>query len=201
MLDDRVRSVLQRLEAEDARDDEAGKPTGGRSLAIAPTSGALLVALCAGRPACRVLEIGGSRGYSTIWLASAVRPLAGRVTSLEADPAKLAVSAANVADAGLGDFVEILAGDAFETLPPLAGPFDVVFLDAWKDDYEALFALARTKLVPGSVVAADNVVSHASTLGAYSAARQADPALVSVTVPLDNGLEVTSVLTDGLLSS
>ncbi|HZG36646.1 MAG TPA: hypothetical protein VEY87_12450, partial [Gaiellaceae bacterium] len=72
--------------------------------------------------------------------------------------------------------------------------FDVVFLDAEKDDYERLFGLARTKLEPGGVVVADNVLSHAETLGAYSRARQADPTLESVTLPLDRGLELSVVL-------
>lgn len=200
MLDDRVRTVLRRLEEEDVRDEAAGKSREGRSLAIAPTTGALLFALCAGQAGCEVLELGGSRGYSTIWLGAAVRLLGGHVTSLEADPNKLAVSAGNIADAGLEEWVEILPGDAFETLQTLDGPYDVVFLDAWKEDYEALFSLVRPKLEPGSVVVADNVTSHKGELAAYSAARQDDPTLVSVTVPLDHGLEVTSVLTDGLRS-
>jgi len=199
MLDDRVRAVLRRLEEETERDEDAGLPDSERSLQIPPTSGALLFALCAGQPGCEVLEIGGSRGYSTIWLGAAVRLHGGHVTSLEVDPARLEASARNITDAGLGDWVDVLAGDAFKSLERLDGPFDLVFLDAWKDDYEALFALARARLEPGGVVVADNVVSH-EALAAYAAARQADPTLVSVTVPLDNGLEVTSVLTDGLHS-
>ena len=74
-----------------------------------------------------------------------------------------------------------------------------MFLDAWKDDYEALFELARARVETGALIVADNVLSHAA-LAAYSAARQSDPDLVSVTIPMDNGLELTSVLTDGLLS-
>ena len=199
MLDDRVRAVLRRLEEETAAEDGADLPVASRSLQIEPTSGALLFALCVGRPGCQVLEIGGSRGYSTIWLGAAVRLHGGHVTSLEAEPVKLEASARNIADAGLADWVDVLPGDAFETLKTLDGPFDVVFLDAWKGDYEALFSLARARVEPGAVVVADNVVSHAE-LAAYSAARQSDPTLVSVTIPLDNGLEVTSVLTGGLLS-
>jgi predicted O-methyltransferase YrrM len=199
MLDERVRSVLRRLEAETARDEEAGLPHTLRSLQIAPSSGALLFALCAGRPGCRVLELGGSRGYSTIWLGAAARLNGGRVTSLEVDPVKLEASARNIAEAGLGDVIEVVAGDAFEALERLPGPYDLVFLDAWKDDYEALFQLARARVEASSVIVADNVISHAA-LRAYSAARQADPTLASVTVPMDNGLEVTSVLTGWVLS-
>jgi predicted O-methyltransferase YrrM len=199
MLDDRVRTVLRRLEEETEREEAADVPVSERSLAIPPTSGALLYALCAGRPGCEVLEIGGSRGYSTIWLGAAVRVFGGHVTSLEADPAKLEESARNIADAGLDEWIDVIPGNAFETLEALDGPYDVVFLDAWKDDYEALFGLARRRLDAGAVIVADNVISH-EELAAYSAARQADPTAVSVTVPLDNGLEVTSLLTGGLLS-
>jgi predicted O-methyltransferase YrrM len=198
MLDDRVRSVLRRLEEETEREEGSDLPTEERSLQVPPTSGALLYALCAGRPGCEVLEIGGSRGYSTIWLAAAARLHGGHVTSLEANPRKLEASARNIADAGVADWVDVIPGDAFETLAGLDGPYDLVFLDAWKDDYEALFALVRSRVEAGAVVVADNVVSHEPTLAAYSAARQADPALVSVTIPLDNGLEVTSVLIGGL---
>jgi caffeoyl-CoA O-methyltransferase len=198
MLDDRVRAVLRRLEEETAA-ESAGLPVQQRSLQIEPSSGALLYALCCGRPGCEVLEIGGSRGYSTIWLGAAVREFGGHVTSLEVDPVKLQASARNIVDAGLEEWIDVIPGDAFESLGRLDGPYDVVFLDAWKDDYEALFQLARARLDDGAVVVADNVTSH-EALAAYSAARQADPTTVSVTVPLDNGLEVTSLLTGGLLS-
>jgi predicted O-methyltransferase YrrM len=199
VIDDRVEAVLRRLETETDAEEGTGLPVDKRSLQVPPSSGAFLFALCAGRPGCEVLEIGGSRGYSTIWLGAAVRAHGGHVTSLEANPAKLEASARNIADAGLADWVEVIPGDAFASLERLAGPYDVVFLDAWKDDYEALFTLARARVEAGSVVVADNVLSH-SALAAYSAARQADPGLVSVTIPMDNGLELTSVLTDGLLS-
>jgi len=198
MLDDRVREVLRRLEEETDRDDPSA-PRSARSLQVPPSSGALLFALASGRPGCEVLEIGGSRGYSTIWLGAAVRTHGGHVTSLEAEPVKLEASARNIADAGLDEWIDVIPGDAFVSLEDLDGPFDLVFLDAWKDDYEALFQIARQRLEPGGIVVADNVVSHAELAG-YSAARRADPGLVSVTVPLDNGLEVTTVLTGGLLS-
>ena len=107
--------------------------------------------------------------------------------------------AANVEEAGLDEWVELVDGNAFELVPTLAEAFDVVFIDAEKDDYEALFQLAREKVEPGAVFVADNVLSHEDTLGAYSRARQDDPTLVSVTVPLDRGLELTTVLSEPLL--
>jgi caffeoyl-CoA O-methyltransferase len=194
VLDDRVRAVLARLEREDAEERERGLPASERSRAVAPTTGRFLFALAAPQTDCEVLEIGGSRGYSTIWLAAGVRHLGGRVLSLESDPRKVEAWRRNIADAGLEDWADLVEGDANETLPAIDDVFDVVFLDAEKDDYERLFAAARGKVEPGALFVADNVLSHVETLGAYSAARQADPALSSVTVPLDRGLELSVVL-------
>ena len=194
VLDDRVRAVLARLEEEDARERQAGLPAAERSRAVEPTTGRFLFSLVAPQTDCEVLELGGSRGYSTVWLAAGVRHLGGRVLSLEHDPQKIQAWRANIAEAGLEDWADLVEGDAKETLPAIDDVFDVVFLDAEKEDYEELFQLARTKLEPGAVVVADNVLSHEETLGAYSRARQADPTLESVTVPLDRGLELSVVL-------
>ena len=194
MLDDRIRAVLARLEQEDAEERAAGLPAAERGRQVARTTGQFLFALVAPQTDCEVLEIGGSRGYSTIWLAAGVRHLGGRVFSLEHDPAKCEAWRRNIAEAGVEDTAELLEGDAFETLQAIDDVFDVAFLDAEKDQYEQLFQLARPKLEPGAIVVADNVLSHADALAAYSEARQADPTLESVTVPLDRGLEVTVIL-------
>jgi predicted O-methyltransferase YrrM len=194
MLDERVLSVLHRLEDEDRAEREAGLPSAVRARQIGPETGRFLFALAASQPGAEVLEIGASRGYSSIWLASGARVLGGRVTSLESDPAKCSAWRLNVADAGLEDWAELVEGDALDTLRGAEDVFDLVFLDAEKDDYEVLFGLVRPQLEPGALVVADNVLSHADTLAAYSSARQADPALSSVTIPLDRGLELTVVL-------
>jgi predicted O-methyltransferase YrrM len=194
VLDDRVRAVLARLEAEDADERGRGLPAERRSRQVARTTGQFLFALVAPQTDCEVLEIGGSRGYSTIWLAAGVRYLGGRVLSLEADPVKAEAWRQNVAKAGLEGTAELIEGDAFETLLGLDDVFDLVFIDAEKDDYEALFDLARPKVEPGALFVADNVLSHAETLGDYSRHRRADPTLESVTVPLDRGLELSAVL-------
>jgi predicted O-methyltransferase YrrM len=194
VLDDRVRAVLARLEREDAEERERGLPASQRSRQVTPATGRFLFALVAPQTGCEVLELGGSRGYSTIWLAAGVRYLGGRVLSLENDPQKIAAWRRNVNEAGLADWADLVEGDALESLPAIDDVFDVVFVDAEKDDYERLFELARTKLEPGALVVADNVLSHEETLGAYSRARQDDPTLESVTVPLDRGLELSVVL-------
>jgi caffeoyl-CoA O-methyltransferase len=198
VLDDQVRAVLARLEAEDADERARGLPPAERSRQVARATGQFLFALVAPNSSCEVLEIGGSRGYSTIWLTAGVRYLGGRVVSLEHDPAKAEAWRRNIADAGLEEWAELIEGDAFETLPNVEEGFDVVFLDAEKDDYERLFPLARAKLEPGGLVVADNVLSHADPLAAYSQARQADPTLESVTVTLDRGLELSVVLRESV---
>ena len=194
MLDERVRAVLARLEAEDADERARGVSREERSRQVARTTGQFLFALVTPQTDCEVLEIGGSRGYSTIWLAAGVRYLGGRVLSLEADRAKIEAWKRNIADAGVELTADLHEGDAFETLRQIDDVFDIVFLDAEKDDYEGLFELAREKLEPGALVIADNVLSHEETLGAYSRARQSDPTLESLTVPLDRGLELSVVL-------
>jgi predicted O-methyltransferase YrrM len=196
VLGERVRSVLARLEAEDAEERAQGVARELRSRQVAPTTGKFLFSFVAPQTDCEVLEIGGSRGYSTIWLAAGVRILGGRVLSLESDPVKVEAWHANVEEAGLAEWAELVEGDAFETLPRIDDVFDVVFLDAEKEQYEPLYDLARGKLEPGAVVIADNVLSHEDSLGAYSRARQADATLVSTTLPLDRGLEISAVLSN-----
>src|SRR5919199_3344233 len=111
MLDDRVRRVLARLEEEDARERERGLPPAERSRQVARTTGQFLFALVAPQTDCEVLELGGSRGYSTCWLAAGVRYLGGRVLSLEHDPRKIDAWRRNIAEAGLDGTAELLAGD------------------------------------------------------------------------------------------
>jgi predicted O-methyltransferase YrrM len=198
VLDDRVRSVLRRLEEQDAQEREQGVARELRSRQVARTTGQFLFALAAPQTDCEVLELGGSRGYSTIWLAAGARYLGGRVLSVEQDPVKCEAWRQNIAEAGLKDWADLIEGDAFEELPKIDDVFDVVFLDAEKEDYEPLFEIARPKLEPGALVVADNVLSHEETLGVYSRARQADPTLESVTLTLDRGLELSVVLSEPL---
>ncbi len=188
--------MLERLEREDASERERGLPPGQRARQVEPTTGRFLFSLVAPQTDCEVLELGGSRGYSSIWLAAGVRQFGGRVLSLEHDPAKVEAWRANIAEAGLEEWAELVPGDAFETLPAIDDVFDVVFLDAEKEQYERLFELARDKVEPGALFVADNVLSHADPLAAYSEARQADRTLESVTLPLDRGLELSVVLSD-----
>jgi predicted O-methyltransferase YrrM len=186
VLDERVREVLARLEAEEVRPP---------AVPVKAATGRFLFSLVAPQTDCEVLEVGGGRGLSTIWFAAGVRYLGGRVVSLERDPEVAEDWRRNVADAGLEEWTELIEGDALETLMNMDDVFDVILLDAKKDEYERYFDLVRHLVDPGGLILADNVLSHEEVLRAYSEARQSDPTLLSVTLPLDSGLEVTSVLT------
>jgi caffeoyl-CoA O-methyltransferase len=199
VLDDRVRAVFERLEREDADERAQGLPSAERSRAVARTTGQFLFALVAPQWDCGVLEVGASRGYSSLWLAAGVRLFGGRLTSLENDPAKASAWRANIAEAGIEEWADLIEGDAAETIPAIDDVFDVVFLDAEKGDYERLFQAAREKVEPGALIIADNVLSHADTLGAYVEARQSDPTLESVTIPLDRGLELSVVVSGDVI--
>jgi predicted O-methyltransferase YrrM len=185
MLDCLVRGALARIEREEPR------PPG---VPVEPTTGRFLFSICAPQTDCEVLEIGAGRGYSTIWLAAAVRYFGGHVLSLEREPSCIEDWRSNIGDAGLEDWTDLVEGDARETIPMIDDVFDVVFLDAANIYYEELFGLARGKLKPGALVIADDVTLHADTLAAYSRARHADPTLLSLTLPLDRGLELSVVL-------
>jgi caffeoyl-CoA O-methyltransferase len=198
VLDDRVREVLARLEREDADERERGLPPEHRSRAVTPATGRFLFSLVAPQTSCEVLEIGGSRGYSSIWLGAGVRYLGGRVLSIERDPVAAKRWRENVSEAGLEDWAELIEGDALDVLHELQDVFDVVFIDAEKSDYEHYFAHARQRVEPAGLIVADNLLSHAETLGAYAAARRSDPTILSTTVPLDRGLELSVVLTESL---
>lgn len=194
MLDDRVRAVFDRLGQEDVDDRVAGIPSSERSLPVGPESGRILFSLAAAIGGCRALEVGASRGYSTLWIGSGARESGGTVTSLELNQNKVAAWRRNLADAGLDGIASIVVGDAYESLRQLDGPYDLVLLDSWKDDYEALFALIRPLVRHGGIVVADNAVDSGHRLDGYLAARRADPSLSSVLIPVGNGLELTTIL-------
>jgi len=127
-------------------------------LPIGPDTGRVLNILIKSANARSILEVGTSYGYSTLWLADAARHTGGRVTSLELADYKARHARTALERAGLADRVEIHVGSALETLPRLAGPFDFVLLDLWKDLYVKCLDLVYPKLSPGAFVAADNMI-------------------------------------------
>jgi predicted O-methyltransferase YrrM len=185
--------ALARLgEDNDAR--ETARPK--RMLNITRETGRLLWILARAIGATRILEVGTSNAFSTIWLAEAVRATGGRVTTLELNPDKVALARANLARAGLDGVVEIVEGRAAETLSAIAGPFDLVFLDADRPSYLTYLELVVPKLRLGGLLVADNVTSHAQELEDYLRRVKSDPRLFSVTVPVGNGEEIAFKVAD-----
>jgi predicted O-methyltransferase YrrM len=180
-------------EDNDAR--ETARPR--RMLNITRDTGRLLWILIHATRATRILEVGTSNAFSTIWLADAARATSGRVTTLELNPDKIALARTNLAAAGLAGFVDIIEGKAAETLAALPGPFDLAFLDADRASYLTYLELVVPKLRAGGLLLADNVTSHASELQDYLARVKSHPALFSVTVPIGNGEEIALKLTEG----
>lgn len=124
---------------------------------VAPVQGKFLHLLARIRGARRVLEIGTLGGYSTIWLARAVGE-SGSVTTLEFEPRHAEVARANLDRAGLGARVDIRVGAALDSLPGLDGPFDLVFIDADKENNSNYVREALRLSRPGTVIVVDNVV-------------------------------------------
>ncbi|MBV8177522.1 MAG: O-methyltransferase [Mycobacterium sp.] len=152
--DDPVLSAA--LEASDA----AGLP----KIAVSAQQGKFLSLLAGAIKARSVLEIGTLGGFSTIWLARGVGP-DGRVLTLEYEPKHAEVARANIDRAGVGDRVEVVVGPALETLPTVTdGPFDLVFIDADKENNVGYLEWAVKLTHPGSVIVVDNVIREGAIL-------------------------------------
>jgi predicted O-methyltransferase YrrM len=196
MMTSELAALLDRLYADDAAQRAAGLPSSRRTRNVERETGEWLrlVALATGARA--ILEIGSSNGVSTLWFASAARETGGRVTGTELLPERAAAANANLAAAGLGEFGRVIAGEARDTLATLPGPFDLVFIDAEKDDYFGHFDAVVGKVRPDGLILADNVISH--DLSAYQAMLRSRPGIETVTVPIGRGVEFSVVRAAGI---
>lgn len=123
----------------------------------------LLEALIVVSGARSVLELGTFTGVGALAMAAAL-PAGGSVVTLERDPDNAAVARRHIAASPLGDRIELIEGDARETLPQLPGPFDVVWIDAWKAEYPLYLDLVLPKLAPRGIIVADNLFLDGATL-------------------------------------
>ncbi len=112
----------------------------------------------------RGLEIGTSNGYSAIWMGMALRKTGGKLVTLEIDERRASLARKNFARVKLGEVIELREGDALEIVPELSGPFDFVFIDAWKPDYIRYFRMVFPKVRVGGAIFAHNVLSHGSEM-------------------------------------
>lgn len=208
-MESRIAAVLGRLEERSKREQQeltelnmkgarfVREAAGSFMLDVGPDVGRLLGCLARSMGARQVVEIGGSVGYSTLWLAEAMHDTGGRVTTFEIDADKVRQMRQNLSEAGLLEYVEILHEDASQRLPFMAGPFDLVLIDHWKDIYVRDFDLVWPKVRKGGLVVADNILAPAATLEqmrAYVAHVQSRPGARSVTLSVGQGIELTQRL-------
>ncbi len=136
----------------------------------------------------RVLEIGTSNGYSTLWLASAARAIGGAVTTVEQSEYKIGLASANFARSGLAPFISLVHEDAGRLLQRTAdGAFDLIFLDSERPEYPGWWAGLKRVLRPGGLLVVDNATSHAEQMAPLVALVTADPEFATSLVPVGNG--------------
>jgi predicted O-methyltransferase YrrM len=199
-----VDPVIERVLAEyERRADEEQRRTNFASpgtnldellLSVGREAGILLYLLTSGAQSRRILELGTSYGYSTVWLAAAARATGGKVLSLELRDYKIEYARQALTRAGLSTRVEFHQGDCLETLKTLSGPFDFVLLDVWKDLYLPCFELVHPKLAPGGIIAADNMLLPEIVrpqAEAYRKRVRAAGDLDSVLLDIGNGIEIS----------
>ncbi len=171
--------------------------------------GRVLATLAAGRS--RIVEVGTAFGYSTLWMALA-QPPGGTIVTIDPDRSRTDRARGWWRQAGIADeritvvnrpALEAFAAGAGEAA--LAGPFDLVFIDALKDEYEGYLDALRPRLAAGALVVADNVLwsgtvadagstrNGAAALRAFNAAVLADPAFAATILPLGDGLLVATL--------
>ncbi|HEY1511517.1 MAG TPA: class I SAM-dependent methyltransferase [Solirubrobacteraceae bacterium] len=158
---------------------------------VEPATAELLGVLIRGCRSQRILELGTSNGYSTIWLADAAQATGGVVVTVDLDAARVEIASENVRDAGLEQVVDLRAEDAGRVLAGSGDAvWDFVFLDADRPAYASYLPDLVRVLHAGGVLAIDNVVSHEHELIEFTAAIQAEPAFTQMVVPVGAGLRL-----------
>lgn len=184
--------ILEQLYVEDRLQREAGLTSEQRTRNVDRETGAFLYLLTKSLGSERILEVGSSNGVSTLWFAAALSEKGGSVLGTEILPARAELANLNLLEAGFGEIGRVLAGDARDLLldnKDHIEPFDLVFIDAEKDDYIEHFEAAWPLVRPGGVVLADNVTSH--DISDYQTMVASRPDAESVTIPIGRGIEMT----------
>jgi predicted O-methyltransferase YrrM len=190
MMEQKLQNLLDELERAGAANDAVETDRNRKMLNLEPGTARLVAILARATSATRVLEIGTSNGYSTIWLGWAVAPAGGRVISIEKSPEKHAMARENLARAGLENYVELRLGDASEIARELPGPFDLVFFDADRLTAPEQLQILVPKLTPRALLLADNVLSHPDEIVGYLNAVADLSDFEHVVVPVGKGLSI-----------
>jgi len=184
-----IRAVLNELDAWGKENDRVQTDPSLKMRNLDRETAQLVRALVVGRRPQRVLEIGTSNGYSTIWLAASVAP-GGRVTSIDRNPSKLQIARQNLERAGLLGRTELLLGNGTEVVAGIEGPIDVVFFDADRFSAPEQVALLLPKLAANVLLLADNALSHPEEIAGYLAAIEELPDFEHTVVPVGKGLSI-----------
>ncbi len=189
-MNPQIRNYLRQLEdharAHDARESEHSR----KLLNLEPETAELVSILARSSHARRILEIGTSNGYSTIWLATSAGPDGGRIISIDRSPEKHKLAHQNLLATGLLQFVDLRLGDATDVIKTLPGPFDFVFFDADRTSAPGQLSLLLPKLAPQALVLADNVLSHPEEISGYLSMIKSLNQFQHVLIPVGKGLSV-----------
>ena len=187
-MDDSLETLKAELERFGETNDAATTERPRRMLNITRDTGEFLAVLVRATIARRVLEIGTSNGYSTLWLADAARKIGGLVTTVEFAEYKIELASANFARSGLSSFITLVhddAGHCLQRTDPSA--YDVIFLDSDRPEYPGWWPHLRRVLRPGGLLIVDNATSHVEQMAPFVALVTADPEFASCLVPVGNG--------------
>ena len=161
-------------------------------LAVSEEDGRFLRLMVASKGATRALEVGTASGYSAIWIGLGLRDTGGRLVTIEYDKVRAQEAGQNIKRAGLSDIVQVIVGDALKELPKQPGPFDFVFVDAWKRDYQRYFEMIFPKLERGGLLLAHNVINKRDEMGDFLATILHHPDLLTTIVsPAGEGMSIS----------
>jgi predicted O-methyltransferase YrrM len=188
-MDATRQTFLDELYAHGRAHDEQREDRLQRLRNVEPETAELLGVLVRAMNAMRVLEVGTSNGYSTIWLADAAEAVGGTVLSIEIEADRTAQAAGNLTEAGVADFVELRTQDAAEALSSFAdGAFDLIFLDAERPLYAGYWPDLIRALRPNGLLVVDNTLSHAKELVEFSELVYSAPQVTSTVVTVGAGV-------------
>ena len=180
--------LLSELERFGEMNDSTIQDRPRRMLNITRDTGEFLSVLVRAMFARRILEIGTSNGYSTLWLASAARATGGTVTTVEHSSYKVAMAQQNFSRSGLASYITLVHDDAGRVLANSADAlFDMVFLDSERPEYPGFWPNLKRALRPGGLLVVDNATSHAEQVAPFMALVKADAELTTSLVPVGNG--------------
>ena len=203
MLDSKIDAVLKRIEGQEKFEQENRHeiPNSEKVLAIGRNTGIFYNILLKNMDAKKILEIGMSVGYSTIWFAEAISKKAdGKIITIDQDKQKIERAKRNFEAANLSDLIDIRHGDALKVLSDInnesnsSESFDFVFIDADKERYMQYFDVILPMVKPGGLIGADNILfpeRFQKFSNLYVKHVRNNPKVRSVTIPIDNGEELS----------